>query len=108
MFISGEEQILFRSDDANEPLKPTSLNSNPDSVDAFPAAAQFPDSPNVSTIYTDVGVIPEHEKNELEQLISNLESTMSRQFTLLRIWNWGKKELSATAMILIFWFELAM
>ncbi|KAI4301878.1 hypothetical protein L6164_035115 [Bauhinia variegata] len=47
MFISGgEEQILL---------------------------TEFPDSPPVSTFYTDVGFTPEHEKNGLEQLTSNLE-----------------------------------
>lgn len=85
MFISSEEQILFRSENDSEALKSTSLNLNSDSVDGLLAAAEFPDSPPVSTIYTDVGVIPEHEKNELEKLISNLESIMSRQFTFLRI-----------------------
>lgn len=77
MFISSEEQILFGSDDTSETLKPTLLNSNPDSA----APPEFSDSPPVSTTYTDVGVIPEHEKNELEQLISNLESIMSRPST---------------------------
>lgn len=38
---------------------------NPDSVDG---------SPPISTVYTDVGLVPEHEKKELEHLISNLES----------------------------------
>lgn len=77
MFISSEEQILFHSEHASEAVieafKSTSSNLNPDSVNGSPAVAEFPDSPPVSTIYTDVGVIPEHEKNELEQLISNLE-----------------------------------
>ncbi|KAI9098967.1 hypothetical protein K1719_024734 [Acacia pycnantha] len=77
MFISSEEQILFHSEHASENVieafKSTSSNLNPDSVNGSLAAAEFPDSPPVSTIYTDVGVIPEHEKNEQEQLISNLE-----------------------------------
>ncbi|KAK4273527.1 hypothetical protein QN277_021910 [Acacia crassicarpa] len=77
MFISSEEQILFHSEHASENVieafKSTSSNLNPDSVNGSLAAAEFPDSPPVSTIYTDVGVIPEHEKDEQEQLISNLE-----------------------------------
>lgn len=89
MFISSEGQILFHSEHASENVieafKSTSSNLNPDSVNGSPAAAEFPDSPPVSTIYTDVGVIPEHEKNEQEQLISNLERIVSRHFPLLRI-----------------------
>ncbi|XP_028770774.1 kinesin-like protein KIN-14U [Neltuma alba] len=77
MFTSGEEQILFHSEHASENVteafKTTSWNLNPDSINGSLSAAEFPDSPPVSTIYTDVGVIPEHEKNELEQLMSNLE-----------------------------------
>ncbi|KAI4350030.1 hypothetical protein L6164_010558 [Bauhinia variegata] len=76
MFISkGEEQILSASENASEDLRSSPLNLKVDSldVDGLPPAAEFPDSQPVSTIYTDVGVIPEHEKNELQQLTSNLE-----------------------------------
>ena len=56
MLISnGEEQILL--------MPSENVNLSPDSVDGL-----------VSTVYTDVGVVPEHEKNQLENLISNLES----------------------------------
>lgn len=66
MLVSnGEEQVLLVSENASEASKSTSLDLNPDSVDG---------SPPVSTVYTDVGVVPEHQKNELEHLISNLES----------------------------------
>lgn len=89
MFISSEEQILFHSEQASENVidafKSTSSNLNPDSFNGSLRAAEFPYLPPVSTIYTDVGVIPEHEKDEQEQLISNLESIVSRHFPLLRI-----------------------
>ncbi|ESW16784.1 hypothetical protein PHAVU_007G184500 [Phaseolus vulgaris] len=63
---NGEEQVLSASENASEVAKSPSLDLNPDSdsVDG---------SPPVSTFYTDVGVVPEHQKNELEHLISNLE-----------------------------------
>ncbi|KAG4983476.1 hypothetical protein JHK87_028225 [Glycine soja] len=62
---NGEEQILLpETENASEVSKSPSLDLNPDSVDG---------SPPVSTVYTDVGVVPEHQKNELEHLISNLE-----------------------------------
>ncbi|TKY52162.1 Kinesin-1 protein [Spatholobus suberectus] len=61
---NGEEQILLPSESGSEVSKSPSLDLNPDSVDG---------SPPVSTVYTDVGVVPEHDKNELEHLISNLE-----------------------------------
>ncbi|XP_027364249.1 kinesin-like protein KIN-14U [Abrus precatorius] len=66
LVLNGEEQILL-------PSESTSLDLNADSVDGFP--------PVSSTVYTDVGVVPEHEKNELELLISNLE----REIEQLRI-----------------------
>ncbi|CAJ1976198.1 unnamed protein product [Sphenostylis stenocarpa] len=63
---NGEEQVLLASENASEVSKSPSLDLSPDSdsVDG---------SPPVSTVYTDVGVVPEHQKNELEHLISNLE-----------------------------------
>lgn len=62
---NGEEQILLpETENASEVSKSPSLDLNPDSVDG---------SPPVSTVYTDVGVVPEHQKNELKHLISNLE-----------------------------------
>ncbi|KAK7344200.1 hypothetical protein VNO77_13550 [Canavalia gladiata] len=62
--LNGEEQILLPSENASEGSKSTSIDLNTDSNDAFPP---------VSTVYTDVGVVPEHEKNEVQHLISNLE-----------------------------------
>lgn len=62
-FPNGEEQILL-SENGSEVSKSPSLDLKPDSVDG---------SPTVSTVYTDVGVVPEHQKNELEHFISNLE-----------------------------------
>ncbi|QCE07396.1 kinesin-like protein KIN-14U [Vigna unguiculata] len=63
---NGEEQVLFASENANEVSKSPSLDLNPDSDSGD-------GSPPVSTVYTDVGVVPEHQKNELEHFISNLE-----------------------------------
>ncbi|XP_057424079.1 kinesin-like protein KIN-14U isoform X2 [Lotus japonicus] len=59
-----EEQIMLPSEGASEVSKSTSLDLNPDSLDG---------STPGSTDYTDVGVVPEHQKDELEHLISNLE-----------------------------------
>ncbi|KAK7391928.1 hypothetical protein VNO78_20352 [Psophocarpus tetragonolobus] len=60
---NGEEQILL-PENASEVSKSPSLDLNSDSVYG---------SPPVSTDYTDVGVVPEHQKNELDHLTSNLE-----------------------------------
>lgn len=73
---NGEEQILFPSENGSEVSKSPSLDFNPDSVDW---------SPPVSTVYTDVGVVPEHEKNELDHLISHLESMSKLSHTLLSL-----------------------
>jgi kinesin family protein C2/C3 len=59
MLVSnGEEKILLSSENETEITKS-------DSVDGL-----LP----VSTVYTDVGVVPEQQKNELEHFISNLQS----------------------------------
>jgi hypothetical protein len=69
MFVSAEdEQISFPSENARESLKSPPMGSNPDSRDGL-----SPVSPSISAIYTDVNVVPEHEKNELKQIILNLE-----------------------------------
>jgi kinesin family protein C2/C3 len=59
MLVSnGEEKILLSSENETE-------ISKSDSVDGL-----LP----VSTVYTDVGIVPEQQKNELEHFISNLQS----------------------------------
>jgi kinesin family protein C2/C3 len=59
MLVSnGEEKILLSSENETEITKS-------DSVDGL-----LP----VSTVYTDVGIVPEQQKNELEHFISNLQS----------------------------------
>lgn len=68
-----EEQIMLPSEGASEVSKSTSLDLNPDSLDG---------STPGSTDYTDVGVVPEHQKDELEHLISNLESIKSMKSLL--------------------------
>lgn len=74
MIVSnGEEQIMLPSEDASEVSKSTSLDLNPDSFDG---------STPGSTVYMDVGVVPEHQKDELEHLISNLESIKSMKSLL--------------------------
>ncbi|GAV64225.1 Kinesin domain-containing protein [Cephalotus follicularis] len=44
------------------------MGSSPNSLNGQP-----PDSPSVPAIFTDVNVVPEQDKNQLEQLIANLE-----------------------------------
>lgn len=61
MLVSNEEEKILLT----EVSKSLSLDLNSDSVDGL-----LP----VSAVYTDVGVVPEHQKNELQRLISNLES----------------------------------
>lgn len=74
MLISIEnEQISLPSANVNESLKSSPMESNPDSLNGLPSVSDLPDSPPLPTIYTDVNVVPEHEKNELQQSISSLE-----------------------------------
>ena len=67
MFISteNEEQI-------SRPLE-NGVESNLDSPDGLLSASEMPESPLFPAVSTDVNVVPEHEKNELETKIVNLE-----------------------------------
>ncbi|XP_057512549.1 kinesin-like protein KIN-14U [Actinidia eriantha] len=67
MFISteNEEQISL-------PLE-NGVESNLDSPDGLLSASEMPESPLFPAVSTDVNVVPEHEKNELETKIVNLE-----------------------------------
>ncbi|XP_031284334.1 kinesin-like protein KIN-14U [Pistacia vera] len=82
MFISTEEeQISLHSEDAKGSLnlKSSPMGSNPDSLDALPPISDLSDSlPPLPSIYTDVNVVPEHQKTELEQSISNLEGELAQ------------------------------
>lgn len=77
MFISTEEeQISLHLEDPNGSLqlKSSPMGSNPDSLVGLPPVSDVSDSsPPLPSIYTDVNVVPEHQKNELERSISNLE-----------------------------------
>jgi hypothetical protein len=74
MFVSAEEeQISLPSENAMESLKSYPMGSSPDSLDGISPVSELHDAPTIPAIYTDVNVVPEHEKNELKQLILNLE-----------------------------------
>lgn len=74
MFISTEnEQISMVLDKGPEPLKSSPMESTLESSDGLPPVPDLPDSPPLPLICTDVNVVPEQQKNELEQSIINLE-----------------------------------
>lgn len=74
MFISTEnEQISMALDKGPEPLKSSPMESTMESIDGLPPVPDLPDSPRLPLICTDVNVVPEQQKNELEQSIINLE-----------------------------------
>lgn len=78
MFIPSEmEQISLPLDNVKEKLEP--MEPNQDYIDAFQLESELMDSPPLpnSTIYTDVNVVPEHEKGELGHSISNLEGEIA-------------------------------
>lgn len=78
MFIPSEmEQISLPLDNVKEKLEP--MEPNQDYIDAFQLESELMDSPALpnSTIYTDVNVVPEHEKGELGHSISNLEGEIA-------------------------------
>ncbi|XP_075659531.1 kinesin-like protein KIN-14U [Castanea sativa] len=79
MFISTEEeQIPLPSEKVMESLKSSPMGSNPDSLDGFSPVSELHDSPSIPVICTDVNVVPEQEKHELEQSILNLEGEVAR------------------------------
>ncbi|KAL7234919.1 hypothetical protein ACSBR1_018399 [Camellia fascicularis] len=75
MFISTEKEVQISQplENGMESPKSCPLGSNPDSPDALLPPSEIPDPPPVPTISIDVNVVPEHEKDELERTISNLE-----------------------------------
>lgn len=78
MFIPSEmEQISLPLDNVKEKLEP--MEPNQDYIDAFQLESELMDSPPLpnSTIYTDVNVVPEHEKGELGHSISTLEGEIA-------------------------------
>lgn len=79
MFISTEKQrISLALDNEKESMKSSPVESNLDSVDGLLPASDLPDSPPAPALYTDVSVVPEQQKNELEQSITNLEGRSFR------------------------------
>ncbi|KAK9215317.1 hypothetical protein WN944_007322 [Citrus x changshan-huyou] len=60
-------------DKGPEPLKSSPMESTLESSDGLPPVPDLPDSPPLPFICTDVNVVPEQQKNELEQSIINLE-----------------------------------
>lgn len=81
MFISTEnEQISMVLDKGPEPLKSSPMESTLESSDGLPPVPDLPDSPPLPFICTDVNVVPEQQKNELEQSIINLEGKRSFKF----------------------------
>ncbi|OMO98908.1 hypothetical protein COLO4_13635 [Corchorus olitorius] len=78
MFISTEiEQIPLPSNDVQESLTSSPMESSPDSLNGLPPPSDMPDSPSLSTIFCDVNVVPEQEKIELEQSIQNLQGEIA-------------------------------
>ncbi|KAI5326569.1 PREDICTED: kinesin [Prunus dulcis] len=93
MLISTEnEQISLVSVSAKESFQTSHMESNPDSIDGLPPVSYFSDSPPLPIICTDVNVIPEHEKNELQQSISNLEGEISQLKLRQRLWDEKRRE----------------
>ncbi|KAG2694957.1 hypothetical protein I3843_08G167000 [Carya illinoinensis] len=79
MFIPAEkEQISLPLEDARESLKSFPMESNPDSLDGLSPVSELLNSPSIPAIYTDVNVVPEYVKNELEQSILNLEEEIAQ------------------------------
>lgn len=68
MLIATEEEISLPVANGEEVVKSPLMESNPDSIYGMPEASE--ESP---ATFTDVNVVPEHDKDELEQRILTLE-----------------------------------
>ena len=81
MFVSPKkEQISLPLENVGESFKSTSpAGSYPDSLNGFPTGTELcdPVTVPVPALYTDVTVVPEQEKQELEQTISTLEGEIA-------------------------------
>uniref|UniRef100_A0A2P2JXP8 Kinesin-like calmodulin-binding protein n=3 Tax=Rhizophora mucronata TaxID=61149 RepID=A0A2P2JXP8_RHIMU len=82
MLISSEnEHVLLPLDNEKEPLSSHPMGSNPDCLELLQlqqVSDHLPDSLSPPSIYTDVSVVPEHERNELEQSMLNLEGEIAQ------------------------------
>lgn len=79
------EQISLPSEDVRGSLESSPLVSSPDSPHGPSPVSELLDSLSIPAICTDVNVVPEHEKNELEQSILNLEGTIFNQLELREV-----------------------
>ncbi|KAK3005840.1 hypothetical protein RJ639_015773 [Escallonia herrerae] len=85
MFIStGQEEISLPLENGREStksfpldglgsMKSSPLGSHLNFIDGELPSFESPESPSIQASFTDVSVVPEHEKEQLEQTISNLE-----------------------------------
>lgn len=65
--------ISLPREDLKDPLESLPMGSHSDPSCGLLPSSKFSDSPPLPTVYTDVTVVPEHEKHELKQTIANLE-----------------------------------
>ncbi|PRQ41964.1 putative minus-end-directed kinesin ATPase [Rosa chinensis] len=91
MFISTEnEQISVPSN--NGCLESAPMESNPDSSDGLPPVSYLSDSPPLPATCTDVNVVPEHEKNQLQQSICSLEGEIAQLKVKQKLWDEKRRE----------------
>ncbi|OWM62996.1 hypothetical protein CDL15_Pgr020290 [Punica granatum] len=65
--------ISLPTEDLKDPLNTPLMGSNSDPSGGFLPASRFSESQPLPAVCTDVTVIPEHEKQQLERTIANLE-----------------------------------
>lgn len=70
------EQVTLPLEMVGESVE-SSSGLNSDSVDGLPSVSELAELPQPPTVFTDVNVVPEHEKKEFEQAISNLQGKIS-------------------------------
>ncbi|XP_062004098.1 kinesin-like protein KIN-14U [Rosa rugosa] len=91
MFISTEnEQISVPSN--NGCLESAPMESNPDSSDGLPPVSYSSDSPPLPATCTDVNVVPEQQKNQLQQSICNLEGEIAQLKVKQKLWDEKRRE----------------
>ncbi|XXG84136.1 hypothetical protein AAC387_Pa10g1723 [Persea americana] len=70
------EQVTLPLEMVEESVE-SSSGLNSDSADGLPSVSEMPESPPPPTEFTDVNVVPEHEKKEFEESISNLQGEIT-------------------------------
>ncbi|XP_050384115.1 kinesin-like protein KIN-14U isoform X2 [Argentina anserina] len=68
------------------------MESNPDPNDGLSAVSSYSESPPLPATCTDVNVVPEHENDQLQQTVCNLEGEIAQLKMNQKLWDEKRRE----------------